>query len=144
MRSQIWRSRIASGIPPGVGQASKPGALWIASGLLQGDTAIVTGKRYTYALSIIGDNGPSQAALRAISRTVYQHFHGSFTKAASYPTQQMTTTKPVGLRSSPGGSVVVTVRGGTHVQVLDAQREWYQLQYGSRKLWVYFTGLRNR
>ena len=144
MRSQIWRSRIASGIPPGVGQASKPGALWIASGLLQGDTAIVYGKRYTYAISIIGDDGPPQAALRALSRTVYEHFHGPFGTAASYPAKQMMTTKPVGLRSSPGGTVVVTVPAGTAVQVLDAQRDWYQLQYGSRKLWVYVTGLRNR
>ncbi|MFB8147844.1 serine hydrolase [Microbacterium sp. NPDC056003] len=144
MRTQIWRSRIASGIPPGVAQASKPGALWIASGLLQGDTAIVYGKRSTYAISIIGDNGPPQAALRAISRTVYEHFHGTFGTAASYPVKQMATTKPVGLRSSPAGKVVVTVPGGTAVQVLDAQREWYQLQYGSRKLWVYYTGLRNR
>ncbi|WP_137844348.1 serine hydrolase [Microbacterium sp. 2FI] len=144
MRSQIWRSRIASGIPPGVPQASKPGALWIASGLLQADTAIVNGPNYSYIVSIIGDDGPSKAALRAISRTVYSHFNGSFGTAASYPVKQMVTTKPVGLRSSPAGTVVTTVAGGTAVEVLDGNREWYQVKWGSRKLWVYYTGLRNR
>ncbi|WP_164743416.1 serine hydrolase [Microbacterium sulfonylureivorans] len=144
MRSQIWKSRIASGIPPGVPQASKPGSLWIASGLLQADTAIVNGPKYTYAISIIGDNGPSKAALRAISRTVYTHFNGSFGTAASYPVKQMVTTKPVGLRSSPAGTIVTTIGGGTAIEVLDANREWYQVVWGTRKLWVYYTGLRNR
>jgi len=144
MRSQIWRSRIASGIPPGTQQASKPGALWIASGLMQGDTAIVNGARYSYVISIIGDDGPPQAALRAISRTVYTHFHGSFGAAATYPVQQMVTRTASLLRSSPGGPVVATIPAGRLIQVHDAQRVWYQVQYGSRKLWVYYTGLRNR
>ncbi|MHC2999687.1 hypothetical protein OB08_10820 [Microbacterium sp. HJ5] len=144
MRMQIWKSRIPSGIPAGVPQASKPGALWIASGLMQGDTAIVTGPRSTYVLSIIGDNGPPQAALRAISRTVYTHLNGSFGTAASYPVQQMVTRTPSLLRTSPGGSVAVTIPAGVLIQVHDAQRNWYQVQYGSRKLWVQYTGLRNR
>lgn len=144
MRSQIWRSRIASGIPPGVAQASKPGALWIASGLLQADTAIVYGKNTKYYLSIVGDNGPPQAALRAVSRTVYQHFHGSFGTAASYPVQQMATVRTTALRTSPGGSMAVVVGAGTPLQVHDANRVWYQVQYGSRKLWALVGDLRNR
>ncbi len=144
MRSQIWRSRIASGIPPGIGQASKPGALWIASGLLQADTAIVNGSRYSYAISIIGDNGPPQDALRAISRTVYQHFHGGFGAAASYPVQQMVTSRETAFRSSPGGPMVVAVPPGVPIQVHDANRIWYLVQYGSRQLWAHFADLRNR
>lgn len=144
MRSQIWRSRVASGIPPGIPQASKPGALWIASGLLQGDTAVVTGTRASYVISIIGDSGPPQAALRAISRAVYTHLNGSFGTAASYPVQQMVTRTPAVLRASPGGAAVVTLAAGVPLQVLDAQRGWYQIQYGSRKVWGYYTGLRNR
>lgn len=144
MGIQIGRSRIASGIPPAVKQVSKPGALWIASGLLQGDTAIVYGTKSTFALSIIGDDNPPKAAFRAITRTVYQHLNGPFGTAASYPREQMTTTKPVGLRSSANGPVVVTVPAGTNVEQLDSIRDWYLVQYGTRKLWVYFTGLRNR
>ncbi len=144
MRSQIWKSRIASGIPPGTPQASKPGAIWLASGLLQADTAIVNGRRYSYIVSIIGDDGPPQEALRAISRTVYSHFNGSFGAAATYPAQQMITRTASALRVSPSGSIVSTIPVGTPIQVLDAQRTWYQVQWGSRKLWVYYTGLRNR
>ena len=144
MSAQIWRSRIASGIPPGIAQVSKPGALWIASGLLQADTAIVTGSRYTYAISIIGDNGPPQEALRALSRTVYSHFHGAFGAAAAYPVQQMVTTRAAALRSSPGGPGVVVVPAGMPIQVHDANRVWYLVQYGSRQLWVHFSELANR
>ena len=144
MRTQIWRSRIASGIPPGIGQASKPGALWLTSGLLQADTAIVNGPRYNYIISIIGDNGPPQEALRAVSRTVYTHFNGSFGAAATYPVQQMVTQTPSLLRTSPGGSIVTTIPAGVLIQVLDGQRQWYQIQWGQRKLWVWYTGLRNR
>ncbi|MBN9188592.1 MAG: serine hydrolase [Microbacterium sp.] len=144
MRSQIWRSRIASGIPPGIPQASKPGSLWISTGLLQGDTAIVYGTMSTYVLSIVGDTNPPQAALRAVSRAVYTHFNGAFGAAATYPVQQMVTQTASVLHSSPGGPAVLTIPTGVNIQVLDAQRVWYEIQYGSRKLWVYYTGLRNR
>ncbi len=144
MRTQIWRSRIASGIPPGVPQASKPGALWISSGLLQADTAIVNGPRTAYVLSIIGVNQPPVAALQAISRAVYTQLNGAFGNAASYPVQQMVTATASVLRTGPGGGVYATIPAGVYIQVLDAQRVWYQIQYGSRKLWVYYTGLRNR
>ncbi|GAA1984749.1 hypothetical protein GCM10009777_18370 [Microbacterium pumilum] len=144
MRGQIWRSRIASGIPPRVDQASKPGALWLTSGLLQADTAVVWSNKGTYALSIIGDNGPPQAALRAISRTVYEHFNGAFGAAASYPVQQMVTVEPTWVRASPGGTVVTTAPSGTPIQVLDAVRDWYLIKWGTRELYMHYSALRNR
>jgi beta-lactamase class A len=144
MRSQIWRSRIASGIPPGVGQASKPGSLWIASGLLQADSAIIYGPKYTYAISIIGDDGPPRAALTAISRTVYEHFHGSFGAAASYPVQQMATKITTPLRASPGGTVLQTIGSGVALEVLDAQRIWYQVRYNGQVRWLHYSAMRNR
>jgi beta-lactamase class A len=144
MSSQIWRSRIASGIPPGVAQASKPGALWVASGLMQNDTAVVYGPKSTYIISIIGDNGPPQAALRAISRTVYQHFNGAFGTAASYPVQQMVTTVATAVRSSPGGPAIATAARGTPIQVLDAVRDWYLVRWGGRDRYIHYSALRNR
>lgn len=144
MRQQIFRTRIASGIPPGIGQATKPGALWLTSGLMQGDTGIVWGTRSTYAISIIGDNGPPQAALRAISRTVYEHFNGTFGTAMRYPIEQVVTTRPAALRATPNGSTVYVAPAGTPLQVLDANRIWYQVQWGQRQLWVWYEDLRNR
>jgi beta-lactamase class A len=144
MRGQIWRSRIASGIPPGIVQASKPGALWLTSGLLQADTAVVYGTRSTYVVSIIGDNGPPKAALRAISRTVYEHFNGRFGTAATYPVQQMVTITASNVRASPGGSVVTVAARGTPIEVLDAVRDWYLVKWGTRELYIHYSNLRNR
>lgn len=144
MKAQIWRSRIASGIPPGIPQESKPGALWIASGLLQADSAIVRGPQATFAISIIGVDRPDKAALRAIARTVYSHFHGSFGSAASYPVKQMMTSTTAALRSAPGGAGVRTLPSGTLIEVLDAQRVWYKVRWSDRELWVDSRRLRNR
>ena len=144
MGSQIFRNRIASGLPPGIKQSSKPGALWIASGLMQGDTAVVWGGRYKYTISIIGDGNPPQAALRAISRVVYQHLNGAFGAAVVYPVQQMVTVRATALRTSAGGPLTVAIPAGTPLEVLDANRIWYQVQYGSRKLWTIYSDLRNR
>lgn len=144
MELQIWRSRIASGIPPGVNQASKPGALWIASGLTQSDTAVVYGPKSTYAISIIGLDGPSRAALRAISRTVYEKLNGSFGTAASYPVNQMITTKSTSVRASPAGSTVGTAAKGRTIEVIDAVRDWYLVRWGSSERYIHLSALRNR
>lgn len=144
MRSQIWRSRIASGIPPGIAQASKPGSLWIASGLTQGDTAIVYGSRYKYALSIMGDDNPPRDALKMISRTVYEHFNGTFGLAKVYPVDQMVTVAQAPLCSSPRPSIVAWAPAGTAIEVIDAQREWYLVRWGTRQLWMHHTYLKNR
>jgi beta-lactamase class A len=144
MKGQIWRSRIASGIPPGVVQASKPGALWIASGLLQADTAVIYGKKGTYTLSIIGDDNPPKAALRAISRTVYEHFNGAFGAAATYPVQQMVTKVSTNVRTSPAGPVATVAAKGTLIEVIDAVRDWYLVRWGTRQLYIHYSALRLR
>ncbi|MCK6066749.1 MULTISPECIES: serine hydrolase [Microbacterium] len=144
MSAQIWRSRIASGIPPGVRQATKPGALWIDSGLLQGDSGVVWGPKSTYVISIVGDQAPPQAALRAISRTVYESFNGSFGTAAWYPVEQMVTVRATALRTSPAGAMTVVVPAGVPIEVLDADRNWYKVRYGNRQLWTVVNDLRNR
>jgi beta-lactamase class A len=144
MRSQIGRTRIPEGLPPGVGQESKPGALWIASGLMQADSAIVHGPLATYSLSVIGFDAPSKAAIRAISRAVYSHFHGEFGSAASYPVKQMEAAVRAPLRSSPRGSILRYVSVGTQFEIGDSQRGWYQVHWGDHLLWMDFRHLRNR
>ncbi|GAA5033339.1 hypothetical protein GCM10025738_16600 [Microbacterium fluvii] len=144
MGDQIWRTRIPSGIPAGIVQQSKPGALWIAAGLLQADTAIVYGKRSTYVLSIIGYDDASKADLAAISRTVYTYFNGSFGDAKVYPAKQMVTTKSISMRSSAAGKVVGTIPKGKYVEITDSRRKWYKLYYGSKLVWVDSGALKNR
>ncbi|TDN87861.1 serine hydrolase [Microbacterium sp. BK668] len=144
MKAQVFRTRLASGIPPGVGQASKPGALWLTSGLLQADSAIVWGPKTTYIVSVIGDQGPPQEALRRVSRTVYEHFHGPFGAAAVYPVEQTYAPWPIQLLNGPNGSPIGYAPTGALIQVLDAQRVWYSVRYGGRDVWTHFTNLRNR
>jgi beta-lactamase class A len=144
MRAQVFRTRIPSGLPPGVPQASKPGSLWIAGGLMQSDTAIIDGPVSSYVLTVIGDAGASQAAIRAVSRTVYTHFNGTFGAAASYPVEQVLTVAPTVVRTSPGGPVAASLPQWYPLQILDAQRLWYLVQYGSRQLWIYYTDVVTR
>ncbi|MGZ0712984.1 serine hydrolase (plasmid) [Coraliomargarita sp. W4R53] len=144
MRSQIWTSRIASGIPPGIIQESKPGSLWLSGRLLQADTAIVRGPLATYAVSIIGSPGAGKAGLRALSRVVYTHFNGSFVTSASYPVKQMIAIDRVGVRATAGGAVTGHIGKGTLIEVTDARRHWYQIRYGTRQMWVDSRLLRNR
>ncbi|WP_162564249.1 MULTISPECIES: serine hydrolase [Microbacterium] len=144
MRTQVFRTRIPSGIPPGVPQASKPGALWLAGGLMQADTAIIDGPTSTYVLTVIGDNAASQAAIRAISRTAYQHFHGAFGAAATYPVEQVLTRAATVVRTTPGGLVAAQLPQWYPLQVLDAQRLWYLVQYGSRQVWIYYSDVVTR
>ncbi|MDY0910652.1 serine hydrolase [Microbacterium sp. CFBP9034] len=144
MRTQIFRSRIPSGLPPGIVQESKPGALWIASGLLQADTAVVHGAQTSFAISIIGTDGPDKAALPAIARTVYSHFFGTFGAAKVYPVMQMATKTSAPMRSSPGGPMLGSIPAGAALEVFDANRIWYKVWYAGRLVWVDSSQLRNR
>ncbi|NYE21016.1 serine hydrolase [Microbacterium immunditiarum] len=144
MGKQVFRSRLASGIPPGVGQQSKPGSLWIGSGLLQADTGIIYGKRSVVALSMVVTGGVDRAALRAIARLVYSHYNGSFGAAAVYPAQQMATKYATTMRASPGGRAVGTIPGGAMLEVTDAHRKWYKVWWRGALVWVDFRSLRDR
>ncbi|WP_194397771.1 serine hydrolase [Microbacterium atlanticum] len=144
MRTQVFRTRIPSGIPAGVPQASKPGALWLSGGLMHADTAIIDGPESTYVLTVIGDVHTSQAGIRVISRTVYEHFHGAFGAAASYPVEQVLTVAPTVVRASPGGAVVAGLPQWYPLQVLDARRLWYLVQYGSRQVWIFYSDVVTR
>lgn len=144
MEAQIFRTRIPQGLPASADQASKPGALWISSGLLQADTAIVRGGQTDFVISIIASGGVPRSSLSAIARAAYTHFNGSFGSAVTYPTQQMRSIRSVSLRSSPGGPGVGTLPSGRNVEVIEASRVWYQIRWGSRLLWVDSRALRNR
>lgn len=144
MAGQIFRSRIPSGLPPGIPQESKPGSLWIASGLLQADTAFVDGKQGDFAVSIIGVDGPSKAALSAVARLVYSYYNESFGSAASYPVQQMVTTRAVEFRSAPAGQVIAVMPVRVNVEVTDSSRIWYKVWWAGRLGWIDSRALTRR
>ncbi|MFV0372998.1 serine hydrolase, partial [Microbacterium sp.] len=144
MRNQPFTSRIPEGIPPGIIQASKPGSLWVASGLIQNDSAVVIGSKKTFVLTVLGSGGSSKAGIRAIARTVYSHFNGSFGAAASHPDLHVRTKARTAMLNSPEGSVIGYIPGGTALEVVDSKRRMYQVRYNGRLVWIFHlrvTGL---
>lgn len=144
LKSQIWRDRIPSGLPPGVVQASKPGELWVSAGMVQTDAAIVYAPRGTYVLAIMGQNGSNKAALARVSRVVYEHFNGAVSRTATFPVPEMYAASATTLRSSPGGSVIANIPRGTLVEVITSSRQWYQVKVNGRGGYAYAPHLGNR
>ncbi|MET4639089.1 cell wall-binding repeat-containing protein [Mycetocola sp. 2940] len=145
MRSQIWRTRVAGGIPPGVVQASKIGSLWMqGSGMVDTDAAIVYAPNGTFVMSVMGSAGASAPSNAALARVVYEHFNGAFGAAASYPTQQMYATTNVTFYSGAGTGALATIPSGTWLEAIDSVRVWYRVKYNGRTGYVNSYYLANR
>ena len=62
--AQIWRQRISSGVAAGTVVGSKSGQLWVPSGMVEADTAIIHGPNSTYVLTVIGTHGAVGTTVR--------------------------------------------------------------------------------
>jgi beta-lactamase class A len=146
MERQVWRSRLASGLPEGVRSASKPGELWLSSGMLQLDVGIVYGPTSTYVLTVMGQGNATKAAIKDISKTVFAHLQGypSTMTTVTYPAEQMRTVAPTALKSTPAGRTIVTVPGNAKVEVVSSQGLWYYVKVGGRTGWINANALRSR
>jgi beta-lactamase class A len=142
--AQIWRHRFSSGVAKGTVVGSKSGELWVSSGMVQADTAIIYGPNSTYVLTAIGTNGASATAIRGISTVVYRHLQGEFDTKATFPTQQFVTTSQIHLRKSPGGSLIRVLSKGTAVEVISSSRTWMYVKVGGSYGWVPFQHLKLR
>lgn len=144
MSSQIWRTRVAGGIPPGVKQASKIGSLWVDSGMVDTDAAIVYAPNGTFVMSVMGSAGANAASNASLARVVYEHFNGSFGPAATYPTQQMFATNNITLFSGAGTGAIRTIPAGTWIEAIDSVRIWYRVRVDGRVGYVNSFYLANR
>jgi putative cell wall-binding protein/beta-lactamase class A len=144
MKTQLWKNRIAVGLPPKVLHGSKIGLLWVSTGVVQNDAAIVYAPNGTYVLSVLGSRNATKAGIARISRIVYEHFNGSFGAAASYPVVNMYAKKPVVLYSRPGSGTLRTLAYGTKVEAIDSVRTWYRVRVGSQVGYINSSGLGNR
>lgn len=141
--TQLWRSRIPGGIPRGVAVANKPGELWVASGMVQTDGAIVRSPHGTYVISVLGNLGATTAGIRGISRIVYQHFNGRFETTAVFSANNLVTTTRTSLYRYVGSSFVKSVPAGTRVAAVYSNRNWYRVIYQGRYYWVSYSKLKN-
>jgi beta-lactamase class A len=146
MQTQIWKTRIGSGVPEGINTASKVGELWLSSGMIQADAGVVYGAKSTFVISVLGANGATKKAISALTKTVYLHLNElpSSTPTKVYPTAQMKTTRSTTVRSSPGGGVVATLPAGTNVEIVNSQRGMYWGMGGGKRGWISFSDLRSR
>ncbi|GHD48365.1 hypothetical protein D9V29_09840 [Mycetocola manganoxydans] len=144
MKTQLWKNRIAVGLPPKVAHGSKIGLLWVSSGVVENDAAIVYAPNGTYVLSVLGSRNATKAGIARISRVVYEHFNGTFGAAASYPVLNMYVQKPVVMYSRPGSGALRTIGYGTQVEAIDSVRVWYRVRVGTQTGYIHYSGLANR
>jgi beta-lactamase class A len=142
--AQIWRQRFSSGVAKGTVVASKSGQLWVSSGMVEADTAIIHGPNSTYVLTAIGTHGASTIAMRGLSTVVYRHLQGDFDTRASFPSQQFVTTTDTYIRRAPNGSLIKALQTGTAVQVISSSHTWMWVKVGSTHGWVPFSHLKLR
>lgn len=143
LETQVWREAIPPGLPDGVRQASKPGTLATATGLVQTDSAIVWGPRSRYVLVVMGSNGATTGAITRISRTVYRELEGAVRRPFVYDRQQMRATAGIVLTraASRGSQVLGRYPAGTRVEVIDSVRTRYLVRIAGRVGWVDNTHL---
>jgi beta-lactamase class A len=143
LETQVWREAIPPGLPDGVRQASKPGTLWTATGMVQTDSAIVWGPRSRYVLVVMGSNGATTHAITRVSKVVYRELQGPIRNAFAYDRQQMRATGKVVLTAAVarGSRVLGTYSSGTKVEVIDSIRTRYLVRIAGRVGWVDNTHL---
>lgn len=143
LSTQVWREAIPPGLPDGVRQASKPGTLWTATGIVQTDSAIVWGPRSRYVLVVMGSNGATTHAITRVSRLVYSELEGATGRPFVYDRQQMRATGTVVLTAavSRTSRVLGTYPSGTKVEVIDSKRTRYLVRIAGRTGWIDNTRL---
>lgn len=143
LKTQVWREAIPAGLPSTVRQASKPGTLWAPGGMVQTDVAFVWGAKTRYSIAVMGYNGATIPSITKISKLVYTHLNGGFSKAFVYDRQQMVSTAKITLRSRAGSSAPVTgtYAKGTKIEVIDSRYNWYLVRIGKKTGWIVNTGI---
>ncbi|MFC0681825.1 serine hydrolase [Lysobacter korlensis] len=143
LKTQVWREAIPPGLPDDVVQASKPGTLWVSSGMTETDVAFVWGSKTRYAIAVMGYNGATIPSITKISKLVYTHLQGSFPNPFLYDRQQMVSTAGVTLRSTAAasGKVVATYPAGTQIEVIDSIRNWYYVRVAGKLGYMLNTSL---
>lgn len=145
LETQVWRHRIPSGVQRGVPIANKTGYLYVSTGYIHADTAIITAPNGPLVVTIIGSRNASANGVRDLGRIAYEHFNGTVTSRQSYADRNLETRRSAtyyryGSTSAPLG----TLPEGTRVEAYASARTWYQVRLSSGSLvYVRSADLRN-
>lgn len=143
MLRQVWRTRLASGVPEGVVVENKSGEFWVSGGWTQSDAGIVRGEATTYVITVFGRNDATKAGVAAISRTVYEHLHGNPITPTQFPEAQFTPIAPIAIRDAPGGQMIGTLAPGDQVVVILSKRRWVEIELPrDQRGWVTYSSLK--
>ncbi|MFN4000504.1 serine hydrolase [Microcella sp.] len=141
--TQLWRHRVPSGVPVGVAVANKTGQLWVSSGMIEADAAIVYGPESRYAISIIGSRNASGYGVRVLGQIVYEHLHGDVVDRATYSSANLVTTQTAVLYRYAGRIPLRGVPEGTRLIAQYSARLWYQVTYNGKTYYVHSGRVRN-
>ena len=144
LETQLWRSKIPSGVEAGVPVANKTGSAWAAAGWFQSDAAIVTAPQGAYVIAVLGSGGATATGVRDISRIVYEHFNGPVVTAGSFSDLNVATSGPTTYFTTADTSTPLgTIPSGTVIAVDSSVRTWYRVIYNGSGVYVHSSALRN-
>jgi len=142
LERQVWRTRIASGVPEGVVVENKSGEFWVRSGWTQSDAGIVRGPNATYVVTVFGRNDATKQGVAAISRAVYENLHGQSITPAVFPPNQFKPIATVAVRDQPWGNVIGQLTPEDAVTVILSRRRWVEIELpNDRRGWVTYSSL---
>ncbi len=144
LETQLWRSKLPSGVAVGVPVANKTGSAWSSSGWFHSDAGIIAAPGGTYVISVLGSRGATSLGVREIGRTVYEHFNGPLASAATWSDLNSVTIGDItyyryGSESTPLG----VIPAGTRIETYGSARTFYQVIYDGAAVYVHSSGLRN-
>lgn len=143
LETQVWRHRLPSGMPPGVPIANKTGYLWVSSGYIHADVAIVSAPTGPFVVSVIGSRNATAAGVRAIGTVVYEHFAGPVGTPAGFAAENLVLTSAAPFYSGPGTGQLGVAAAGTRVAAYASRREWYQVIRNGQYVYIHASALRN-
>lgn len=143
LETQVWRHRLPSGMPPGVPIANKTGYLWVSSGYIHADVAIVSAPTGPFVVSVIGSRNATAAGVRAIGTVVYEHFAGPVGTPAGFSSDNLVLTTAAPFYSGPGTGQLGVAAAGTRVAAYASRREWYQVIRNGQYVYIHASALEN-
>lgn len=139
---QVWRTRLASGVPDGVIVENKSGEFWVSSGWTQSDAGIIRGEDGTYVITVFGRNDATREGVAAISRAVYEHLHGRRITPTMYPDNQFTPIARIAIWDKPFRNIIGYLEPGDEVTVILSKRRWVEIELPKdRRGWVTYSSL---
>jgi putative cell wall-binding protein/beta-lactamase class A len=144
LETQLWRSKLPSGVQTGVPVANKTGSAWASVGWFHSDAGVVAAPNGPYAIAVLGSGGATVAGVREIGRVVYEHLNAPITDRASYSSLNAITTRDVdAYQDAAMTNRITTIAAGTFVEVDASVRTRYRIFFQGSALWVQASALRN-